>query len=142
MAKKTLSQFEEIKEKVGPYIELLMSKTNKADEAEELSNQFLVVSSYLADCLEILETRADGLKALETAIYSEAMARVPLDDKGKKQSVAAQEYEADRDAIYQGVLKDKASADAQVNWLTRHLKIFDHATTSFRQKADRLGRLR
>lgn len=130
----------DMQSKVNPYIELIMTPVTRVEEAEEASNKFLLVRSYLADCYYFHEKQLGILKALEKATYAAAFSDVGPDETGKKLAVNAREYEADRDPEYQKVLKEKAESEAATSWIDTNIRIFMDATVAFRQKAERLGR--
>lgn len=133
-------RLDDIQGKVNPYIQLIIEPVSRVEDAEEASNKFLLVRSYLSDCYYDAEKRLGLLKGLEKATYAEAFSNVGVDETGKKLAVNAREYEADRDSKYQEVLAEKAEAEAILSWIDLNIKIFVDATVAFRQKAERLGR--
>lgn len=130
----------DIQGKVNPYIQLMISPVKSVEEAEDASNKFLLVRSYLSDCYYSAEKNLGIIKGLEKAIYAEAFSNVPVDENGKKLAVNAREYEANRAKEFQKILADRAEAEALVSWIDINIKIFVDATVAFRQKAERLGR--
>jgi hypothetical protein len=124
----------DIKSKISPYLEMMIKQTKTAEEAESISNQFLLVRSYLADEYQESERLVALLKASEKATYSKAF--------GEAQgSAAAKEEVAKGDKAYLDNFVKGGLQSSISSWIDLHIRIFSDATTSFRQKADRLGRL-
>lgn len=127
-------ELEEIKGKVMPYLEKILSKTKNSEQSEEISNEFILIRALLADELEFTERLAGALEAEKKAIYAQAVFNSPEKTAGLK------EYDADRSASVIKARSEVAQANSRMNWLENHLKIFNDATVGFRQKADRQGR--
>lgn len=128
---------------IDPVLEKITSNPKKAETAEDLSNEFSLVKSYLADCLYDSETTSGAMKGLEKATYAAAIDRAGelSDDKGKKLAINAREYKANQDKTYQESLDHRTKAEATVNWIKTHIDIFTEAVITFRKKAERLGKL-
>jgi len=131
-----------LQKEIDPYLEKLTLSPKKAIEAEDLSNEFLIVKSYLANLLYDAEIKAGGMKGLEKATFSHAVvSNRDKDEKGKELSNAAKEHHANIDKIYQQTIDQRSQSGALVNWLCTHIEIFSDAVVTFRKKGERLGRL-
>lgn len=124
----------DIKSKISPYLELMIKQTRTAEEAEAASNQFLLVRSYLADEYQESEKNVTLMKSEEKALYARAFAEF-------QGSAAAKEEAAKGDVEYLEAFKAGGTQASISAWLDLHIRIFTDATVSFRQKADRIGRL-
>jgi len=129
-----------IKDKVIEYVVKISSQPKSAQASEDLSNEFLVIKSQLADALEDAERMASLRKGDEKATFSQAVLDVPKDEKGKDPSNAAKEHIATVNADYQKAIVDRGASDAYVNWLKTHIDIFSDAIITFRKRAERLSR--
>jgi hypothetical protein len=133
----------EMRKAIDPVLTKITSAPKKAADAEDLSNEFSLTKSYLADCLYDAETTSGAMKGLEKATYADAVDRAGelSDDKGKKLAINAREYKADKDKAYQESLDSRSKAEATVNWIKTHIEIFSEAVVTFRKKAERLAKL-
>jgi hypothetical protein len=127
-------ELQEIKGKVMPFLEKILTKTRTSEQSEELSNEFIIVRSLLADEYEAAERLAGALEAEKKATYAQAVFA-----SGEK-TAGLKEYDADRNESVVQIRAAVAEANSRMNWLENHLKIFNDATVGFRQKADRQGR--
>lgn len=129
----------QIRKEVDPYLDKISERPKKAEEAEKLSNEFLLIKAYLADCLEQVETTAGSLKGIEKATYSQAVLDVPKPEKGKDLAVSAKEHIANTNEGYLDVVEERAKADAMYAWIRTHIDIFSDAVVTFRKTAERLS---
>lgn len=124
----------EIKSKVMPFLEKILTKTRTSEQSEELSNEFILVRSLLADEQESTERLLGALEAQKKATVAQAMFDSP------EKSAAMKEPDADRAEAVVVIRTQVAEAQAKLHWLENHIRIFNDATVGFRQKADRQGR--
>lgn len=129
----------EIKKEVDSYLDKISIQPKRAEDAEKLSNEFLLMKAYLADCLEMAETNSGSLKGIEKATYSQAVLDVPKPEKGKELAVSAKEHIANTNKEYLEVIKERAKADAMYSWIRTHIDIFSDAVVTFRKIAERLS---
>lgn len=123
---------EEIKGKVNPYLELIVRSTKTVEDAENASNDFLLIRSYLADNLQLSEALEGVAKAEKESSWSKAFASI-------EGSAANKEQMAKGNEAYLEAVRDLARQESITSWLKVHLDIFSDATVGFRQKAGRLG---
>lgn len=131
---KDRSKITHLKGKVNVYIEKILTKPRKEEEAETLAKEFLHIMAQLADEQEQLETKEGFYKGQVEATLAKAF-------RNLEGSAAAKEKESKDDPEYLDALAERSANESGVSWIKTYLMIFQNSHLIFRQKAERLGKL-